>query len=83
MPVVIILKALRDTSDREIHERVLQGQKENTFLAAHVEVWIRLWLAREQHNTPGGGEGGARRLGGDAIGSSVGAHRLVKSLWNA
>lgn len=38
MPAVIILKALRDTSDREIHERVLQGQEENTFLAAHVEV---------------------------------------------
>ena len=35
---MIILKALRDTSDREIHERVLQGQKDNTFLAAHVEV---------------------------------------------
>ncbi|CAN0357208.1 unnamed protein product, partial [Laminaria digitata] len=38
VPAVIILKALRDTSDREIHERVLQGQKDNTFLAAHVEV---------------------------------------------
>lgn len=38
MPAVIILKALRDTSDREIHERLLQGDKENTFLAAHVEV---------------------------------------------
>ncbi|CAN0019079.1 unnamed protein product, partial [Ectocarpus fasciculatus] len=41
VPVVIILKALRDTSDREIHERVLQGQKDNTFLAAHVEVLLR------------------------------------------
>ncbi|CAM9517529.1 unnamed protein product, partial [Scytosiphon promiscuus] len=41
VPAVIILKALRDTSDREIHERVLQGQKENTFLAAHVEVLLR------------------------------------------
>lgn len=38
VPVVIVLKALRDTTDREIHERLLQGQTDNTFLAAHVEV---------------------------------------------
>lgn len=40
VPVVIILRALRDTNDHEIYERVLQGQRDNTFLAAHIEVSV-------------------------------------------
>ena len=53
VPVVIILKALRDTTDREIHERLLQGDRENTFLAAHVEV-------REDKTYINGKTGGSR-----------------------
>lgn len=41
LPVVLVAKALRDISDKEIYDRVLQGDKENTFIAARLELLLR------------------------------------------
>ncbi|CAN0389588.1 unnamed protein product, partial [Discosporangium mesarthrocarpum] len=41
VPAVVVLRALRDTSDQEIHARVLRGEDDNTFLAAQMEVMLR------------------------------------------
>ncbi|CAM9179419.1 unnamed protein product [Chrysoparadoxa australica] len=41
VPVVIIIKALRDVSDKEIYERILLGNTADTCLAARIEVLLQ------------------------------------------
>ena len=41
IPLILILKALVDTDDREIMEAIVQGDYENTFLTGRVEGMLR------------------------------------------
>ncbi|RLN67078.1 hypothetical protein BBJ29_004998 [Phytophthora kernoviae] len=41
IPVGLVLKALYPLTDREIYERVLRGDHENTYLSARVELILR------------------------------------------
>nr|WCZ58694.1 DNA-directed RNA polymerase I subunit RPA2 [Seculamonas ecuadoriensis] len=41
LPVTLILKALKETTDREVYDRVLQGDFENTFVTERVEAILR------------------------------------------
>lgn len=38
IPVILVLRALKETTDREVYERVLRGQRGNTHLADRVEL---------------------------------------------
>ena len=55
LPVVIVLKALVATTDREIYERVLAGDRANTYLSDRV-----LMLLREAKKLGADARGGAR-----------------------
>ena len=39
--VVLILKALKETSDREIYEQLIRGDHNNTFLSDRLELLLR------------------------------------------
>lgn len=41
IPVVLVLKALRSTTDREIYERAVAGDKSNTFLSDRIELMLQ------------------------------------------
>lgn len=41
VPVVLILKALKETSDREIYEQLIRGDSNNTFLSDRLELLLR------------------------------------------
>ena len=41
LPVVLVLKALVDTSDREIYEKIVQGDHDNTFVTERVELILK------------------------------------------
>ena len=41
VPVVLILKALKETSDREIYEQLIRGDHNNTFLSDRLELLLR------------------------------------------
>jgi len=41
IPLVLVLKALTDASDREIFEGLVQGENDNTFLTDRVELLLR------------------------------------------
>ena len=41
LPAVLVLRALGDISDREVFARVLQGDSDNTFVAARLELLLR------------------------------------------
>jgi DNA-directed RNA polymerase I subunit RPA2 len=41
VPVVILLKCFIDTTDREIYEKLTQGDEENTFVTDRVELLLR------------------------------------------
>ncbi len=41
IPLVLVLKALTDASDREIFEGIVQGEHDNTFLTDRVELLLR------------------------------------------
>ena len=41
IPVILVLRALKETTDREIYDRVLRGQRDNTHLADRVELVLR------------------------------------------
>ena len=41
VPVVLILKALKETSDREIYEQLTKGDSNNTFLSDRLELLLR------------------------------------------
>ncbi|KAL6045372.1 DNA-directed RNA polymerase subunit beta [Balamuthia mandrillaris] len=41
VPVIILLKALFETTDREIYDNIVRGDTENTFLSDRVEVMLR------------------------------------------
>ena len=41
VPVVLILKALKDCSDREIYEQLMRGDSNNTFLSDRLELLLR------------------------------------------
>jgi len=41
LPVVIVAKALADISDKEIFDRVVQGDLDNTFLTTRLELLLR------------------------------------------
>ena len=47
IPVILVLRALKETTDREVYERVLRGQRGNTHLADRVELVRRhAWSVR-------------------------------------
>jgi DNA-directed RNA polymerase beta subunit len=41
LPVILVLKALVSTTDREIYERVLAGDRENTYLSDRILMLLR------------------------------------------
>jgi DNA-directed RNA polymerase I subunit RPA2 len=41
IPLVLVLKALTDASDREIFQDLIQGENDNTFLTDRVELLLR------------------------------------------
>eukprot|EP01104_Vermistella_antarctica_P001539 TRINITY_DN115_c3_g1_i2.p1 TRINITY_DN115_c3_g1~~TRINITY_DN115_c3_g1_i2.p1 ORF type:complete len:1160 (+),score=268.09 TRINITY_DN115_c3_g1_i2:138-3617(+) len=41
VPIIIIMKALVDTTDREIYDTVIQGHNDDTFLTDRVELILR------------------------------------------
>lgn len=41
IPIVLLLRALRETSDREIYEKTLAGEHTNRFVADRIEVLLR------------------------------------------
>ena len=41
MPVVLVLKALKETSDRELYEQLMRGDRNNTFLSDRLELLLR------------------------------------------
>ena len=41
LPVVIVIKALANITDREIFERIIQGETTNTFLSTRLELLLR------------------------------------------
>ncbi|EGC31907.1 RNA polymerase I, second largest subunit [Dictyostelium purpureum] len=41
LPATLLLKALKDTTEREIYENLVQGDNENTFLTDRVELSLR------------------------------------------
>lgn len=41
LPVVLVLRALGDISDKELFARVLQGEDDNTFVSARLELLLR------------------------------------------
>ena len=41
MPVVLILKALKNTSDREIYEQLIRGDNNNPFLSDRLELLLK------------------------------------------
>ena len=41
VPVVLILKALKNTSDREIYEQLIRGDNNNTFLSDRLELLLK------------------------------------------
>lgn len=45
VPVVLVLKALRDLTDEELYERITLGDEDNTYLVTRVEM-----LLRESHD---------------------------------
>eukprot|EP00742_Colponemidia_sp_Colp-10_P010597 GILJ01011653.1.p1 GENE.GILJ01011653.1~~GILJ01011653.1.p1 ORF type:complete len:1142 (+),score=150.84 GILJ01011653.1:411-3428(+) len=40
LPAVVLLKCLRETSDREIYDRIVQGDTQNTFVTDRVEMML-------------------------------------------
>ena len=45
VPALLVLKALKDTSDREIYDRLVQGRTENAWLTDRVELMLRTGLS--------------------------------------
>jgi DNA-directed RNA polymerase I subunit RPA2 len=43
IPALILLRALVDTTDRAIYEKILQGDTENTFVSDRIEAMLREW----------------------------------------
>ncbi|KAN0050755.1 hypothetical protein ACTA71_003903 [Dictyostelium dimigraforme] len=41
LPATLLLKALKDTTEKEIYENIVQGDNENTFLTDRVELSLR------------------------------------------
>lgn len=41
LPAIVVAKSLMDITDRELFERLLQGDRENTFLSTRLEVLLR------------------------------------------
>jgi DNA-directed RNA polymerase I subunit RPA2 len=41
VPVVLILKALKNASDREIYEQLVRGDHNNTFLSDRLEILLK------------------------------------------
>lgn len=41
LPVTVVMKALEDISDKEIYDRVLQGDHQNTFSSTRLELLLR------------------------------------------
>lgn len=41
VPVVLVLKALKDVSDREIYEQLVRGDNNNTFLSDRLELLLK------------------------------------------
>lgn len=41
VPVVLVLKALKETSDRELYEQLMRGDRNNTFLSDRLELLLR------------------------------------------
>ena len=41
VPVVLVLKALKETSDRELYEQLIRGDSNNTFLSDRLELLLR------------------------------------------
>ena len=52
VPVVLVLKALKETSDRELYEQLIRGDSNNTFLSDRLELLLResknmhMWASR-------------------------------------
>ncbi|KAG0374389.1 MAG: hypothetical protein J3R72DRAFT_226730 [Linnemannia gamsii] len=49
VPTMLVLKALIDTSDKEIFDNVMLGDKENTFLTDRVELMLRSFKTYNLH----------------------------------
>ena len=41
IPVIVILKALIETTDRQIYDKIVKGQTEKTEISDRVEIFIR------------------------------------------
>ena len=48
VPALLVLKALKDTTDREIYDRLVQGRTENAWLTDRVELMLRTGLSSVQ-----------------------------------
>eukprot|EP00494_Astrolonche_serrata_P028614 UN28881 len=42
VPAVLLLRCLKDCTDREIYEQMMMGQKDNSFLSERIELMLRL-----------------------------------------
>jgi DNA-directed RNA polymerase I subunit RPA2 len=49
VPVMLILRALKDASDKEIFERITMGKTGNTFLTDRVELLLRAFQRYSVH----------------------------------
>lgn len=50
IPLVLVLKALTDASDKEIFQDIVQSENENTFLTDRVELLLRSAKVWGLHN---------------------------------
>ena len=48
VPALLVLKALRDATDREIYDQLVQGRTENAWLTDRVELMLRTGLSSVQ-----------------------------------
>lgn len=47
LPAILLLRAWRNTTDREIYQVIVQGDNENTFVTDRVEGMLRAWRMSE------------------------------------
>lgn len=51
IPAILLLRAWRQTTDREIYQLITQGDHDNTFLTDRVEVMLRSWREGEKNQS--------------------------------
>lgn len=91
LPAVLLLRAWRNTTDREIYQLIVQGDNDNTFVTDRVEGMLRAWRNSEMGSMANTREECTAHIGAlfrtsvdlpqSATDAEVGAHILRKVMF--